>query len=73
MKSIRTLAFAGLALSPLAFSIPAMAQTNMPPADKNTTGTPGGTMTTESGKTVQTPPTPPEGNKGGESGGSGGK
>jgi hypothetical protein len=31
----------------------------------------GGTVTTQSGKTVQTPPTPPEGNKGGESGGGG--
>jgi hypothetical protein len=70
MKSIRTLAFAGLTV---AFAIPAMAQTNMPPTDKNTTGTPGMTTTSESGKTVQTPPTPPAGTKGGESGGSGGK
>jgi hypothetical protein len=73
MKSIRTLAFAGLALSPLALAIPAMAQTNMPPADQNTTGTPGGTVTSETGKTVQTPATPPAGAKGGESGGGGGK
>jgi hypothetical protein len=73
MKSIRTLAFAGLALSPLVFAAPSVAQSNMTPPDKNMTGTPGGTTTSETGKTVQTPPTPPTGAKGGESGGSGGK
>jgi hypothetical protein len=73
MRSIRTLAFAGLALSPLAFAVPSVAQSNMTPPDKNMTGTPGRTETTQTGKTVQTPPAPPEGNKGGESGGSGGK
>jgi len=69
MKTLRALAFSIAALPLL--SIPVLAQSNAAPGNPAVTGTPGGTVTTQDGKTVQTPPQPPEGSKGGESGGGG--
>ncbi len=69
MNTLRPLMFALAAGLPL-LSIPAFAQSNAAPGNPAVTGTPGGTTTTQDGKTVNTPPQPPSG-KGGESGGSG--
>jgi hypothetical protein len=65
--NIKILMLSSFASLPIA-ALPAMAQTNMPPADPNTTGTPGGTTTTQSGKTVEAPPQPPPGSNGGGQG-----
>jgi hypothetical protein len=60
---IKILMLSALATLPLV-ALPAMAQTNMPPADQSTTGT----KTTQSGKTVEAPPQPPPGTNGGGQG-----
>ena len=67
MKSIKTLAFAAFAVMPFV-AMPAMAQSNVGPPDQHTTGTPGGAVTTQSGKTVQAPPQPPNSKRGGTDG-----
>jgi hypothetical protein len=67
LKTITTLALAAFTVLPLA-ATPVMAQSNGAPSDQNVTGTQGGTVTTQSGKTVQAPPAPPPGSKGSDNG-----
>ncbi len=69
MKPMNILMAVAFTALPLA-AMPAMAQSNAAPGNPAVTGSPGGTVTTESGKKVQAPPQPPEGSKGGEGGGS---
>ena len=67
LRSIKTLAFAAVAVLSLA-AMPAMAQSNAAPSDPRISGTQGGKVTTQTGKTVQAPPRPAPGSKGTDNG-----
>lgn len=67
MRSIKTFAFAAFSVLSLA-AMPAMAQSNAAPSDPRITGTQGGKVTSQSGKTVEAPPRPAPGSKGSDNG-----
>ena len=67
MRSIKTVAFTAFTVLSLA-AMPVMAQSNAAPSDPRITGTQGGKVTTQTGKTVQAPPRPAPGSKGSDNG-----